>query len=114
MRFRLRSLFVVMTIVAIPCGIVAWVRSLYYVQVRTLDSVLADFPEIGRVWLSTNDDVTLEVEQVYFSIVNQPELTYGIEETDGASKSEICTLLERALQERRPVKLPAHVTPYRR
>lgn len=81
----------------------------YYVQLRTVNSVLAEFPEIDKVWLCTNDDVTLEVEGLWFSTLDQPEavfeIGYGI---DGASKSTIRTRLRKALRERRPVTLPAH------
>lgn len=82
----------------------------YYVQLRTVESVIAEFPEIDRVWLSTNDDVTLEVEELWFSTFNQPRAVFEIHGIDGASKSEIRTRLRQALLERRPVTLPARAT----
>jgi hypothetical protein len=58
-----------------------------------------------------NDDVTLEVEGLWFSTFDQPEavfrIDYGI---DGVSKSEIRRRLKQVLVERRPVELPARAT----
>lgn len=83
----------------------------YYVQVHTVDSVLAEFPEIDKVWLCTNDDVTLEVEGLWFSTFDDPQVVFGIEwGIDGASKSELRRRLRRVLLERRPVELPARAT----
>jgi hypothetical protein len=83
----------------------------YYVQLHTVNSVLAEFPEIDKVWLSTNDDVTLEVEGLWFSTVDQPGAVFEIEHgIDGASQWQIRKWLRQALWERRPVKLPAHAT----
>jgi hypothetical protein len=71
--------------------------------------VLAEYPEIDRVWLMTNDDVELEVEAVYISVVGQPGLTFGFGGIDGASKSEIREHLDRALLEKRPIQRPNYV-----
>ena len=80
----------------------------YYVQLHTVDSVLAEFPEIDKVWLCTNDDVTLEVEGLWFSTCDDPQAVFGIEwGIDGASESELRSKLSQVLLERRPVKLPA-------
>jgi len=112
MRFSIRTLFVFVTLIALIAGVIGWVRNLYYVQLRAVNSVLAEYPQIDKVWLCTNDDVTLEVEQLYFSTVDQPELTFGIDGIDGASKSEIRKRLQHALQERRPVTRPYYATQY--
>lgn len=81
----------------------------YYVQLHTVDSVLAEFPEIDKVWLCTNDDVTLEVEGLWFSTFDEPGAVFEIEHgIDGASESQIRKWLRQALLDRRPVKLPAH------
>jgi hypothetical protein len=83
----------------------------YHIQLHAVDSVLAEFPEIDDVWLCTNDDVTLEVEGLWFSTVDQPGIVFGIDYgIDGASKSEIRRRLRQVLQERRPVELPARAT----
>jgi hypothetical protein len=113
MRFGLRSLFAAIALVAMICGLFAWVRGLYYVQLRRVDAVLADYPAINKVWLCTNDDVTLEVEQLYFSTIDQPQLILGIDGIDGASKSEIRERLNRALQDRRPATRPTWAVVYR-
>ena len=111
MQFGLRSLFIVVTLAALFCGCIAWVRSFYYVQVRRVDSVLAEFPEIDKVWLFTNDDLTLEVEGIWFSTLGQPRVIYEVKgATDGASKAEIRSLLKQALAKRHPVQLPARAT----
>lgn len=113
MRFSLRSLFGVMTyaviIAAIVVGFISWVRNLYYVQVRTVTAVLAEYPEIDRVWIGTNDDVSLEVQELYFSVVGEPNLSFGVYGIDGASKSTIRQKLDDALREKRPKKRPTHV-----
>ena len=113
MRFRLRTLFVIVALIALIAGVIGWVRNLYYGQLLTVNSVLAEYPEIDKVWLCTNDDVTFEVEQLYFSTIDQPELTFGIEGIDGESSSEIRQRLRRTLQERRPVTRPNHATELR-
>jgi hypothetical protein len=114
MRFSLRSMFVIVTLAAMICGLIAWLRGQHYVQLRTVNSVLAEYPEIGNVWLITNDDVTLEVEHLYFSTIDQPGVTYGIYGIDGASKSEIRKRLDDALRERRPVARPGYAAQYPR
>ncbi len=114
MRFGLRTLLVIVAVVALSCGFIAWLRGQYYVQLRTVNSVLAQYPEIGNVWLVRNDDVTLEVEELFFSTVDQPGVTYRIDGIDGASKSEIRRRLEDAMRERRPVTLPNFAVPYQR
>ena len=95
MRFRLRILFIAITWAAIICGLFAWVRGLYYIQLRRVASVLAEFPEIDKVWLGTNDDVILEVEQLFFSTVDQPQSIFHIGNIEGDSKSEIRNKLTR-------------------
>jgi hypothetical protein len=113
MRFGLRSLFVLVTLFALFGGCIGWLRHAYYVQLRDVKAVLAEFPEIDRVWLGTNDDVQLEVELVYFSLKNQPGLILLSQGIDGATKPEFRRRLQEALQERQPVDLPSHVKEYR-
>lgn len=80
----------------------------YYAQLHTVNSVLAEFPEIDKVWLCTNDDVTLEVERLWFSTFDQPDAVFEVEHwIEVASEQEIREWLQQALVERRPVKLPA-------
>lgn len=106
MRFSLRSLFIVVTFAALLCACASWIRYGYFVQLRTVNSVLAEFPEIDRVWLCT-----LEVEGLWFSTFDQPEAVFGIDYgIDGVSKSEIRRQLKQVLVERRPVELPARAT----
>lgn len=103
-QFGLRGLMI-----AALCG--GLVYDGYRVQLHTVDLVLAEFPEINRVWLCTNDDVTLEVEGLWFSTIDEPDAVFGIEwGLDGASKAEIRRQLRRALMERRPVELPARAS----
>ena len=110
MRFGLRSLFLYVTVTAMFCAAIGSIRGCYYVQLRAVDAVLSEHPEIDRVWLSTNDDVELEVEEVYFSIVSEPGSIYRSDGIDTVSKAEFRTRLERALREKRPVQLPAYAT----
>ena len=106
-QFSLRALLVTCGCAALVCWGVSCIRYAYFVQLRTLNFVLAEFPEIDKVWLCTNDDVTLEIEGLWFSTVDQPQAVFGI---DGASKSEIRKRLRRVLVERRPVELPPRAT----
>ena len=114
MRYSLRSLFAITTVAAVVFAALASLRGCYYVQLRAVDAVLAEYPEIDRVWLSTNDDVTLEVEEVFFTTVSDPNTIYRCRGIDGASKSELRTGLQRALREQRPVALPAYLLEHRR
>jgi hypothetical protein len=111
-QFSLRTLLVATACVAAVFGGISYLRELYLVQVRRIESVLAEFPEIDRVWLDTNDDVELEVEGLWFSTHDQPKAVFSIEGTglDGASKPEIRKRLRRAILERTPTKLPEGVT----
>src|SRR6476659_1743214 len=109
MRFCIRAFFIVTAIIAVISYGVYWIRNDYYSQLRAVTAVLAEHPEIDKVWLGTNPDVQLEVEQVYFSIVGQTDLnlyTYGI---DGSTTMEFRERLERALQEQQPVARPIHL-----
>jgi len=107
-QFSLRTLLVGTTLFAAVCACFSCFRESYLVQLRAVESVLAEFPEIDRVWLCTNDDLSLEVEGLWFSTVDQPKAVYGIDYgIDGASKSEIRRRLRQVLLERRPVGLPA-------
>jgi len=107
-QFSLKTLFVGTMCFAAVCAGLSWLRGLYLIQVRTVESVLAEFPEIDRVWLFTNDDVTLEVEGLWFSTIDQPNVVFEAEGMlDGASTSEIRALLQQALSKRQPTSLPA-------
>ena len=96
-RFSLRSLFIITAIVAGFSYAVNWCNHAYYWQLNDVRDVLAEHPEIDRVWLETNNDVDLEVEQVYFSIKGQPDLTYDAHRIDGQDRREFRKHLERAL-----------------
>lgn len=111
-RFSLRSLFIITTIVAGFSYAVNWFNHAYYWQLYDVRDVLAEHPEIDKVWLGTNNDVFLEVEQVYFSIRGQPDLTYDAHRIDGQGKREFRKRLERALKERQPVVRPDWVVEY--
>jgi hypothetical protein len=112
MRFGLRSMFVVVTIFALLAGGIGWLRYAYYVQVRKTKAVLAEFPQIDRVWFVTNDDVHLEVEIVYFSVTDQPGLILESLGIDHASKALFRQRLQEALRERVPVNLPSYAEEY--
>jgi hypothetical protein len=109
MRFSIRAFFFVTAIIAVISYGVYWARNDYYSQLRAVSGVLAEHPEIDKVWLGTNPDVQLEVEQVYFSIVGQPDLTFYTYGMDGSTTREFRERLERALQERHPVPRPLHL-----
>lgn len=106
MRFSLRTALIGMALLAALCTAVNWVLGIYYIQLRRVNAVVAEYPEIERVWLSTNDDVTLEVEVIYFTTNDAPGITLEVAGTDGASKAELRRGIERALRERQPVALP--------
>jgi hypothetical protein len=106
MRFSIKQLLFAITIVAALSAFVAWAQGLYYIQVRIVRSVLAEYPQIEKVWLATNEDVTLEVEQAFFSLAGVPGVILAIDGIDGASKSEIRERIERALNAKQPVQLP--------
>ena len=111
-RFSLRSLFIITAIVAGFSYAVYWCHHAYYWQLYDVRDVLAEHPEIDKVWLSTNNDVDLEVEQVYFSIQGQPDVTYDAHRVDGQDRREFRKHLERAVQERKPVVRPDWVVEY--
>jgi hypothetical protein len=106
MRFKLRTVFLATALIAVACAAMTWILGLYYVQVRRVNAALSNYPEIDRVWFCTNDDVTLEVEQLYFSTVSEPQHIFMIDRIDGVSVFEIRRRLDRALRERRQVTLP--------
>jgi hypothetical protein len=114
MRFDLRTMFATVTLVAIACAAVATIHGCYYVQLRTVNAVLDGYPEIDRVWLATNDDVTLEVEELYFSTRAEPEVIYAVQWIDGASKTTIRSRIDEALRTRESVELPVYVKEYPR
>jgi hypothetical protein len=87
-------------------------RKEYYWGLNAVNAVLAEHPEIDRVWLSINPDVTLEVEGVYFSIVGQPNVIFHSDGIDGTTQEEFRERLERALRERHPVPRPEYATEY--
>jgi hypothetical protein len=110
-QFSLKTLFVGTMCFAAVCAGLSWLRGVYLIQVRTVESLLTEFPEIDRVWLSTNDDIMLEVEGLWFSTVDQPNVIFEAEGMlDGASKSKIRELLRQALFKRQPTPLPARAT----
>jgi hypothetical protein len=112
-QYRLRTLLLVVTILAAVGGVYAGISRMYYVQVRRLNAVLADFPQIDEVWLATNDDATLEVEEVYFTVREKPGVIFKIDGIDGAASSEIRSCFERALREQVPASRPSWVTKHR-
>jgi hypothetical protein len=111
-RYRLRDLLITVAAVALVLGSIVFLanlwHSLYYVQVGTVRSALAEHPEIENVWVCTNDDVELEVEALFFTIAGRPGEVLGIGGIDGASKSKILEELHRALREDRPTQIPAY------
>jgi hypothetical protein len=111
-QFSLRSLFVMTAIVAGFSYFIFWCRNFYYFQLQDVRAALAEHPEIDRVWFGTNDDVQLEVEQVYFSIKGQPDMTFYFDGIDYVGKREFRKRLERALMERQPVVRPDWVVEY--
>src|SRR5689334_9677082 len=87
--------FVAVTVAALCSGLL---YDGHYIQLHTVNYVLAEFPEIDKVWLCTNDDLTLEVEGLWFTTVDQPEAVFGIEQgTDGATRTQLRNELKRVL-----------------
>jgi hypothetical protein len=114
-QYSLRTFFVVTTIVALITAAIGGLQRFHDVQVRRVRAVLAEYSQIDRVWVSTNDDVELEIEAIYFTVRgNNPDATYAIDGCDGASKAELRELLDRALRERREVECPDYATPFER
>jgi hypothetical protein len=111
-RFSLRSIFIITAIVAGFSYAVYWCHHAYYVQLYDVREILAEDPEIDRVWLATNDDLELEVEQVFFSIKGQPDEAYYSGGIDTVDKREFRKRLEHALKERKPAVLPSWVVEY--
>src|SRR5262245_45844659 len=113
-RFPLRSLFVATAVaVLILAGIKNLHDGIYFKQVRTVRAALAEHPEIDQVWVCTNDDVSLEIEEICFTIVGDPGTTYGIFGTDKQSKSELLTKLDNALKKHETVILPPNAEAWR-
>ena len=108
-RFRLTTLFVTVTVVALQLTAIVWLNHRYHRQLRDVRSVVAEHPEIDSMWLGTNDDVELEVEQVFFSVQGEPGLTFYSHGIDKKSKEQFRRRLERALTERQPVVRPDYV-----
>lgn len=108
------SFLLVAVIALVLCSFIAWINNLHLAQVHRVNSVLAEYPQIDKVWASTNDDVELEVEELYFSVDGQPGVVFGIIGTDGANKATLRTLLDQALKQQRPVQLPPYATEFRR
>lgn len=109
MRFGLRKLFLLITIAAILLGGWAFLRNDYYAQIYDLNEVLAQHPEIEKVWIRHNPDIQIEVDAVYFSIAGQPNVTFYARGLDGSNKQDFQERLERALVEQRPVDRPSDV-----
>jgi hypothetical protein len=113
LRFRLKTLFIATTVIALQFGAILWLNHRYLWQLREVRAVLAEHPEIERMWLLTNDDIELEVEQVYFSIQGQPGVTFYSLGIDTQSKDEFRRSLAGALKERQPVVRPDYFQEYR-
>jgi hypothetical protein len=117
LRFRLRTLFVAVAVIAFALGGVVWLfnlyESFYYEQVSTVRTALAEHPEIETVWVLTNDDVQFEMEQLFFTVAGKPGVILGTSGVDGATKVEILAELDRALREQRPAQLPSYAEPWR-
>ena len=106
-QFSLRTLLLAFAVVD---GCIVFARETYFVQLRTVASVVAEFPEIDQAWLCTNYDVTFEVDGLWFSVVDQPGVVYGIGwGIDDLSDWEIRKRLTQALVERHAVELPYSV-----
>lgn len=103
-----------MTITAVLCYVTTRVRDSYLFQLHNVNSVLAEYPNIDKVWLVTNDDITLEVEQVYFSLIGQPRVTFTIDGTQDDTKSEIRRKMDHAMEDKIPVARPHYLTEHRR
>jgi hypothetical protein len=116
-RFTLRSLLIFVAVVAMVCGglasIVRIYQHLYYTQVRTVRAALAEHPEIEKVWICTNPDVELEIEELFFTVANEPGVILKIEGIDAASKDVIQAKLRRAIRQQPSVDLPTYAEPWR-
>jgi hypothetical protein len=111
-QYNLGALFIVTTLVALVGGaVIVGVRRFHYGQVNEVRAVLDDYPEIERVWIGTNDDVQLEVEEVFFTVENQPGAIFQSGGIDWVGETEFRRRLEEALRERREVELPDYATP---
>jgi hypothetical protein len=94
-------MFVVFGIVALLLGVWGRLRHWYYVQLREVYAAFAEHPELEIVRLVTNDDVELEVEQVYFIEKGHPENVYFTYGPDELERGEFRAELEKALREKR-------------
>jgi hypothetical protein len=98
---------------AVVGGCIYGVRETYFAQLRTVDAVIAEFSEIDRVWLCANYDVTFEVDGLWFSVVDQPGVVYGIGYgVDDLHESEIRRRVREAILDRCAMQLP-HNANYR-
>jgi hypothetical protein len=114
-RFSLRKAFTWMTLLALFVGGITGVARLHhYQQVRRVRAVLAEYPQVDRVWIGTNDDVQLEVEEVYFTVDDQSGAIFRSGGIDYVGEAEFRRRVEQALRERREVELPGYVTPLAR
>jgi hypothetical protein len=67
--------------------------------------VLAAYTQIDKVWLSTNESVELEVEELCFSVSGQPSVVCEVHGIDGVVKNQIRALVDQALEEKRSARL---------
>lgn len=114
MKFSLRTLLIVVAVIAAVCWLFSAAWNIRQGQVIATNAVLADFPEIDRVWFTTNDDLQLEVEWVYFTVANNPTEVYVAQGVDHRGKAAFRADLERALTEKVPVLLPSYASEHYR
>lgn len=95
MRFRLRGLLIITTIVALILGLIVLERKRYNWQLDNLHRIVASHPEIKIVDIQGNEDLWYEVEVVTFSVGGTHRT---VRFPHAASESEMHRVINDALE----------------
>jgi hypothetical protein len=96
LRFSVRGLFIMVTVVGLLAGAAKWMSGLYYWQLHDLNVVMASYPEIENVQVIGNEDVCYEVELVYFTYNGIPLQVWV---PHMAAKGEIRQIVQQTIDE---------------
>ncbi|MCA9195028.1 MAG: hypothetical protein KDB03_24820 [Planctomycetales bacterium] len=72
MRFTIRNLLLVVTVVAVVCAILAYARRVYYADRWQANSMLADVKGISNIQLHSHTEVVEEVHSSSFAVEGHP------------------------------------------